>query len=275
MRHLEDLLPLSKLDDLAIQSDAYRNARPFPHVVFDDFLQSDIVRSLICEFPQSTDPAWLRYKAPAEKDKLQSTSELSMPAPIREVINAFNSSTFVRFLERLTGIEGIVPDPHLYGGGMHQTLPGGFLKMHVDYNRHNKWKLDRRLNLLLYLNEPWKEEWGGALELWEGGPAGPEKVIRRVPPIANRVVIFSTTEISWHGHPDPLTCPEGTTRKSIALYYYSNGRPGEEKSAEHNTRFVERPGEEFKNLSVNDWIRDFVPPIILKTARKFKNATAR
>ncbi len=113
-------------------------------------------------------------------------------------------------------------------------MRGGFLKVHADFNWHPKLKLDRRLNVLIYLNRDWKDEYGGALELWDRSMTGPEKSVL---PVFNRTVVFSTTDFSYHGHPHPLACPEATTRKSVSLYYYSNGRPDEEKSAPHDTIF--------------------------------------
>jgi Rps23 Pro-64 3,4-dihydroxylase Tpa1-like proline 4-hydroxylase len=267
LKHLEELLPLSKLETLAELHEAYAAAKPFPHIVIDDFLTPEVLTELVRDFPGPEDHAWLRYRAPAEKDKLQSTSELQMPHSIRAMIGAFNSATFVRFLEKLTGIEGIVSDPHLYGGGMHQTLPGGHLKVHVDYNYHAKWKLDRRLNVLLYLNEDWHEEWNGHLELWEGDRKHLGTLAKKIAPVANRLVIFNTNEISWHGVPEPLLCPPGRTRKSLALYYYSNGRPEEERGDEHNTVFLQRPGEKIGT----HWrakMLDWVPPALLRMVRR-------
>ena len=135
-----------------------------------------------------------------------------------------------------------MPDPHLEGGGLHQIVPGGHLGVHVDFNRHPRTGLERRLNVLMYLNRDWKEEYGGALELWRAEPRRREQ---RILPLWGRLVVFSTTDRSYHGHPEPLACPEGMTRKSVALYYYSlapeaqNGRG----SGSHNTLFMPLPGE--------------------------------
>lgn len=272
---LEQLLPLEKLQVIASRPLEYQNAEPFPHIVVDNFLSPDVLSEIMASFPDPRGHDWLRYKAPAERDKLQSTSELAMPAPIRAIFAAFNSSTFVRFLETLTGIDGIIPDPHLYGGGMHQTLPGGHLKMHIDYNRHNKWKLERRLNAILYLNDDWRDEWGGALELWDSNRETKEmtRCVEKVFPAANRFVIFSTTEHSWHGHPEPLACPEGRTRKSIALYYYTN--TVKEDTPDHTTIFKERPAETFKYVTWKDVARDLMPPAILRVAKKMRHANNR
>jgi Rps23 Pro-64 3,4-dihydroxylase Tpa1-like proline 4-hydroxylase len=129
---------------------------------------------------------------------------------------ALNSSRFVAFLEGLTGISGLVADPHYRGGGLHQILPGGRLGIHADFNFYPKLKLYRRLNVIVYLNQNWQESYGGHLELWDKATL---KSVKRVLPTFNRMVVFDTSSKSLHGHPEPLTCPEGRSRKSLALYY--------------------------------------------------------
>jgi Rps23 Pro-64 3,4-dihydroxylase Tpa1-like proline 4-hydroxylase len=140
----------------------------------------------------------------------------------------------LQFLEKLTGIEGLIPDPYFGGAGPHQIEPGGFLKIHADFNWHPLLKLDRRLNLIVYLNRDWREEYGGHIELWDRGMTRAEQ---KVLPVWNRTIVFNTTDFSYHGHPTPLACPAGMTRKSVSFYYYSNGRPAEERSAPHDTLF--------------------------------------
>jgi Rps23 Pro-64 3,4-dihydroxylase Tpa1-like proline 4-hydroxylase len=148
-----------------------------------------------------------------------------------------NSWEMLHFLERLTGIDGLIPDPYFGGGGIHQIEPGGFLEVHADFNWHPKLRLDRRLNMLIYLNRDWPEEYGGHLELWDRQL---RECVRSILPVFNRTVVFSTTDSSYHGHPRPLGCPPGRTRKSVSLYYYTNGRPDEERSAPHDTIFRKR-----------------------------------
>jgi Rps23 Pro-64 3,4-dihydroxylase Tpa1-like proline 4-hydroxylase len=230
-----------RLQSLADQyRSEYQGAAPFPHAVIDDFLREEDLDLVLQEFLQSQDEAWLRFDNTREK-KLAERRETSFGPFTRHLLAAnFNSSVFLEFLESLTGIGGLIPDPYYEGGGLHQIVPGGFLKVHADFNWHKDLKLDRRLNVIVYLNRNWKEEYGGYLELWNREMTRCE---RRVLPVFNRCVIFSTTDFSYHGHPEPLTCPEGMTRKSLALYYYSNGRPAEEVSDEHSTLFQSRPGE--------------------------------
>lgn len=217
----------------------FNEAKPFRHVVIDNFLADFHWHNLLTTFPHPNSD-WYTYDNPFEKKRAIDRLD-KMPGFIMQELAKFNTHIFIDNLEKITGIEGLIPDPSFRGGGMHQILPGGKLDVHVDFNYHQKLKLDRRLNVILYLNEDWKEEYGGHLELWNSTMTQCEK---RILPIANRLVIFETTETSFHGHPDPVTCPEGMTRKSLALYYYTNGRPENEKVAPHSTKFQMRPTDQ-------------------------------
>ena len=163
---------------------------------------------------------------------------------IRQILAEFNGMVFLEFLENLTGIKPLIPDPHFKGGALHQVLPGGSLAIHADFNRDKRRSLDRRINVLFFLNKNWREEYGGGVELWDDKM---QKCIVKTNPILNRCVIFSTTSTSYHGHPDPLTCPEGMTRKSLALYYYTNESADENLKEAHSTLWQTRPGEKVIN----------------------------
>lgn len=203
---------------------AYAAARPFPHVVIDDFLPQAAARRILEAFPSPDDPVWLDWRMrdrvhQPRKQGIGNAERLGgRHTYIQHVMGAFNSSPMVRFLETLTGIGGLIPDPHLVGGGLHQILPGGRLALHSDFNFHPVLRVYRRLNLLLYLNPDWREEWGGDLELWD---AEVRTRVRSVPPVFNRVVIFNTDRDALHGHPEPLRSPDGVPRRSLALYYYT------------------------------------------------------
>lgn len=253
------------LDDLATKyKESYANAIPFPHIVIDNFLPESILEKILEEFPKPEEVDWQSFNNKSEK-KLASTSELQMGEATRLLLYQLNSSTFLNFLEKLTGIEGLIPDPHFLGGGLHQIETGGYLKLHVDFNIYKRFNLDRRLNLLLYLNKDWPEEYGGHLQLWDGEM---KTCYQKILPIFNRCVVFSTTDFSYHGHPDPLTCPETRSRKSLALYYYSNGRPSEEVYNAHTTIFKSRENEEIETEKTSkQFIKKLIPPIILD----FKN----
>lgn len=232
-------------------AESYGNADPFPHVWIDDFLPPDLCRSLAASFPRIDDPAWKRFKDPTSL-KLGTDDATGLPENVQAALSWFNSAAFLDFLERLTSIPGLIPDPWFEGGGLHQIPRGGFLKIHADFNRHEKLRLDRRLNAICYLNEDWRDDYGGHLELW---PADMSACRQRILPVFNRLVVFNTTDFSYHGHPTPLTCPEDRTRKSLALYYYSNGRPQEEVSDAHTTLFQLRPEEQERQRTLGYRVR--------------------
>ncbi|HEY8021670.1 MAG TPA: 2OG-Fe(II) oxygenase [Thermoanaerobaculia bacterium] len=213
--------------------ETYLRARPFPHIVLDDLFAGPAVDALLAAFPRPGEIDWVAFDNPTEK-KLGYSYKSMVSEPIRQFLFEMSSAPVLEFLEALTGIEGLIPDPYYGGAGPHQIEPGGFLKVHADFNWHPHLRLDRRLNLLLYLNRDWKEEYGGHLELWDREMARCERIL----PVLNRTVVFNTTDSSFHGHPSPLACPPGMTRKSISLYYYTNGRPDGERSAPHDTIFA-------------------------------------
>lgn len=238
----------------------YVNADPYPHAVIDDFFPEEVVDRVLSEFPSPDDLEWIEFKRPNER-KLASPKEQHLSAAARQLIWEMNSQVFLQFLQRLTGIDNLIPDAQLRGGGMHQIQRGGKLGIHVDFNKHGDYDLDRRLNVLLYLNKDWDEAYGGHFELWDREMS---RCVKKVAPIFNRLVVFSTNETSWHGHPDPLACPPERTRKSLALYYYTNGRPASESTERHTTVFKARPGEEQKRDRKPLRLRDFVPPVLTR-----------
>lgn len=219
--------------DFGALSQAYADNRPFPHIVIDNFLPDEVAQALIDQYPiDQAKTQWIEgtYRETqgdgyVQKDKRHLKDVLAMPSIYRELIWELNSKGFLDALTQLTGIRALISDPELLGAGIHQIAHGGLLKIHADFANHRKYSLDRRLNFLLYLNPGWKEEWGGHLELWDAEMHGPPK---RVLPVLNRCVIFTTSADSYHGHPHPLTCPQGVYRRSIALYYYTN-RPREDE----------------------------------------------
>jgi Rps23 Pro-64 3,4-dihydroxylase Tpa1-like proline 4-hydroxylase len=234
------LLDYQKLDAIAEQFSAdYRNANPFPHIALDDFLNAKLVDEVLARFPtlkekpgQTTDVAKTEKGKFPQPNKRWLSNQAGVDHLIRRIYWELNSAPFLDFLEKLTGITDLIPDPHMAGGGTHETLRDGFLMIHADFNKHPNFNLDRRLNVLVYLNPGWEKDWGGDLELWSRDMSKKEKSIS---PIGGRCVIFSTTRDSFHGHPHPLNCPSNASRKSIALYYYTNGRPANEDPTPHKT----------------------------------------
>ena len=245
------------------KANEYSSAEPFPHIVLDDFLPAPVVEAALQNFPPAKALRWMSYDEQTER-KLAFPVAEALPPPLRDVLYFLNTPVVLHFLEELTGIKGVIPDPYFKGGGLHQIERDGFLNVHADFNRYEKLQLDRRLNLLLYLNRDWQEEFGGHLELWDREM---KNCVKRVLPVFNRCVIFSTTSDAYHGHPIPLTCPPGWTRKSIATYYYTNGRPAEERNESHSTLFQERPGADPKGQpskfrGAKKILRALLPPIL-------------
>lgn len=256
--------------------DDYMNASPFPNIYFDNFFNPDELRQVLAEFPELGDKGDIRFNNPNEH-KLASRGEYRFGPQATAFAHFINSQPMLDFLSHLTGIPALLPDPYFEGGGFHQIKPGGFLKIHADFNKHRVTGLDRRINLLVYLNENWDESYGGHFELWDKDMKGCEK---KILPLFNRMAIFSTTDFSYHGHPDPLNCPPDRSRKSMAFYYYTNGRPeGEVKSGGDNritTDFVARSGQDSSGMKLyNRFVQlavDLTPPIVLKT---YKNLTKK
>jgi 2OG-Fe(II) oxygenase superfamily len=265
---IESFLPLSRMDALTETAhSSYVSAKPFPHVVFDDFFDPELLELVLTEFPKPGEIRWQRFDNPHEI-KLASAAEASFGPATRLLLYHLNSATFLDFLSSVTGIKNLIPDPGFAGGGLHQIVPGGKLGIHVDFNKHEEYGLDRRLNLLLYLNKDWRESYGGHLELWDRNMS---ECQAKVLPMFNRVMIFGTTDFTYHGHPDPLRCPDHMTRKSLALYYFSNGRPAEEITGSHSTVFQARTTREFSpgfSQRLRNLARDFVPPIVARQLRK-------
>jgi len=203
-----------------------------------------VLAECVAEFNRLNETdGWINYKHYNEDKRGLNKIDL-LPDTIRTTINELNSPAFLEWLSVITGIKNLQKDEGLEGGGIHQSTRGGFLNIHADFTvhpHHRNWQ--RRVNVLVYLNEDWKEDWGGKLELWDKKMKACEE---SVTPIFNRCVIFNTDADSYHGHPLPMTCPEGTYRRSIALYYYTI----EENPVRRATYYQARPGDGSNKLLV-------------------------
>ncbi|MEG3123299.1 2OG-Fe(II) oxygenase [Sphingomonas sp. GB1N7] len=244
-------------------TESYNAASPFPHIVIDDFLPPEVLDNVLarCDDLQLNedgvefDRAQERFKRSYQPD--------SLPDDLRGLFYSFNSRPFIKLIENITGIKGLIPDPYFFGAGIHEIRQGGHLSVHADFNHHKVMNLERRINVLIYLNKDWKPEYGGSLELWDQGMT---TLTQNIVPEFNRCVIFNTTSNSQHGNPHPINHPAGISRKSIALYYYTSTWDGTKRS--HTTQFQVRP----KSADKRDWrvklgeIKDDVLPPILARA---------
>lgn len=213
----------------------YANNFPFSHTMIDGVANDERLRLVLDSFPELPHKSWFKYDNAFEK-KLAYDKIEYMPFYAKLMMLELASAPFISFLEKLTGEEALIPDPWFRGGGMHQILRGGKLDVHADFNWHPKLKLERRINVLLYLNRGWQKEWAGNLELWDKSMT---KCVKSYAPDFNRMIVFTSTDASFHGHPDALNCPPDITRKSIAMYYYR--APSKEVANKHSTQYKARP----------------------------------
>ena len=197
----------------------FLQAEPFPHVVIDNFLDPALAEVLEHDFPPLSHPSWHKYNNPIEIKYAMD----DCPKLYESLFDFLRSEPFLNLARGVSGIQEAQPDPFLHGAGLHFHPRGGKLDMHLDYSIHPKTGMERRLNFILFLNKGWDPAWGGALELWDADFQGPKA---KVVPSFNRGVFFQTSDTSFHGLPTPLTCPISQGRKSLAIYYVSDPRPG-------------------------------------------------
>ncbi len=231
------LFPFAKWNSqIPLLAEKYQQNRPIPHVFLPGFLDLDLAKDLAHEFPAPSTEAWIHYQHHNE-NKLGMTKRELFPPCLGAVADELNSPEFLIWLSELTGIPGLLADPSLEGGGLHQSGPGGFLNVHTDFSHHHyhkNWR--RRVNLILYLNPNWQESWGGAIELWDKEM---RHCVTSLSPKLNHALIFNTSDISFHGFPEPLKCPQGVSRKSLAFYYYTEDRG--HKPHPRSTNYRARP----------------------------------
>lgn len=243
----------------------YAEADPFPHVMIDDFLPRALLESVLDAFPVERDRESESFDRAQERYKTSFNPDFVSP-PLRALFYSLNSRPFLHFLENLTGIKGLIPDPFFLGGGFHETRTGGHLSVHADFNHHAPLNVERRVNVLLYLNKDWKLDYGGALELWDKEM---KACVKRIAPELGRFVAFSTDATSYHGHPDPVNHPEGRSRRSIALYYYTATWDGRARS--FTTQFKPRPKSEDSidwTVRSNELVEDWTPPVVARQLKR-------
>jgi Rps23 Pro-64 3,4-dihydroxylase Tpa1-like proline 4-hydroxylase len=200
---------------------AYRDARPYPHAVFDGFLGEELACSLARAFPAPNHRGWIRRDYPEQSGRmgqLQRSNFDGIDSSLRQLLAELSGMAFLDFLGVLTGIDGLIPDPHFRGAGPSLTLPGGRLALHADFNRDRTRHLARAVTVLYYLGADWDDSWGGALELWNEELTQCEA---RYAPVLDRLVVMAHGDRFWHGHPAPLACPADRYRASVAAYYYA------------------------------------------------------
>jgi Rps23 Pro-64 3,4-dihydroxylase Tpa1-like proline 4-hydroxylase len=223
--------------DIDLLSQEFQTADPFQHVVIDNFFNEHLLNNVLEEMDNDTFETWDKRDHADVQVKWRSNwqQDEDIPPVTYSLIQYLNSGNFLRFLSRLTGLTGLIADPYLTGGGYNQTNRDGLLAIHADGNWHDLMGVHRRLNIIVYLNPHWQEEWNGNLELWsKTSDNKPNKCEKSIPPMFNRLCIFRTDDFSFHGQPKALTCPQDKCRRSLILYYYTNTRPENEVVSLYN-----------------------------------------
>lgn len=216
--------------------DAYRNASPYPHLVVEELFSREILQEIAKEFGSPSSFHWHEFQTPLQS-KRGTAPNTNLPPKVQDYFNFLHSGPFIRFLSNITEIKNLIPDPELHGGGMHEVDAGGHFQVHVDFLKHPRTGLRNRLAVITYLNEDWKEEDGGALELWELSP--PRSIVKVLPTFA-RTVIMEQSERAAHGHPTPVR--EGRKRRAIIAYFYTAETASEGGTAALPTTYVPHHG---------------------------------
>lgn len=219
----------------------FREAQPFPFMVVDEFLQPEFAREVAESYPsfESAKSRGRAFDFVNEKKKVQVTDRTKFPEPVQRLEAAIASQSFRDALSEITGIPKLLADEQLVGGGMHVMGSHGRLDVHVDFNLIEERQIHRRLNILVYLNPVWRDQWGGHIELWDRDV---KRCHHAFLPAFNRCVVFETSERSFHGV-SAVECPEDVARQSFAAYYYTREAPPAWDGKTHSTIFRARPDE--------------------------------
>lgn len=239
---VRELVDREVFDSVADLSRAFQDGRPFRHVVIDNFLTDEFCEAVCKQFPKFHETHAIneneRVGGKATREKVR-----TLGTAFRQMDDLVRDPDFLGLVQDITGIEDLQYDPFYFGGGTHENREGQDLDPHIDFNFHPVTSQHRRLNLIIYLNDGWQKEWGGCLQLHRDPYLEPsEDEIVTVEALLNRCVIFETSEHSWHGF-ERIVLPDDKkhlSRKSFAVYYYTNTRPAAETGDEHSTIYVER-----------------------------------
>ncbi|HYP58749.1 MAG TPA: 2OG-Fe(II) oxygenase [Beijerinckia sp.] len=246
-------------------SEKFKSNRPFPYVVIEDLFSPDLLELMYSEFDGIRWNDWIRYDNQNER-KLGSHPDTEFGPATQLYFNTIYSKAFIQVIQQLSGLQGLVPDPELVAGGLHEIPEGGKLAVHLDFNKHPVTGLDNRLAFITYLNKDWKASYGGALELWD---AGNDECQARIEPLFGRSVLFFQSSKSLHGHPDPVKTPDGRPRRSATAYFYSNGRTDGDSKPAHLT-IIPSAAKLADHHRFMSGIKYFTPPALVDAVRRVK-----
>lgn len=236
----------------------FETAQPFPYVVIDNLFQPSFLDRVLSDYGAGFGD-WVRYNT-RDEVKTGTRPNAKLGAGSRAYFDVIQRGQFTQFLSAVSGIQGLLPDPTLFGGGLHEIAPGGRFSVHTDFNKHPVTALDNRLVFITYLNKGWEASWGGALELWDSVS---KQCVDEVVPVFGRSILFAHSNASLHGHPNPVATPDGRKRRSVAAYYYTNG--GVEEGAARTTQFLSSP--QFGPLGKLVVTANYVSPMLVDGIR--------
>ncbi len=245
----------------------FDHAAPFPHLVIDGLFDPLMLERVAADYDRVRSEDWIKYET-ANEVKFGTRPNVRLGPGSQGYFDTIHRAKFTQFLSSVTGIQALVTDPMLRGGGLHEIPVGGKFKVHVDFTRHVDTKLDNRLVFITYLNKGWQPEWGGALELWTRAAC-----VSEVVPVFGRSIVFMHTADSLHGHPVPVDTPDGRTRRSVAAYFYTNGRPDPTPAERITTQFLHAgiAKEPLRDRAARA-ARYVLPPMVLDGVRLARRA---
>ena len=214
------------LDIAKENKDLYKNNTPFAHIKLENIFPNDLLDGVLSDIEKTNYEYFEKFCTVGNcfSEFGESTVKLT---------DYLVGDEWVEFLRNITEIKDLESDKDWYGAGINIEPRGSYLEPHTDFNRHNgMW---RRVNVLLFLSKDWKDEWGGHNEL--GHVEGEHYVVdRKYEPEFNNVVIFNTSNYSYHGF-DLVSCPDDKNRMVVSCYYYSNER-GDHGSENLTTNYI-------------------------------------
>ncbi len=241
----------------------YKTAFPYPHLIVDNLFHATALEEVIREFDVVDPITWRSFQSGLQQ-KRGTAPNTDLPPAAQEYFNLLYSGPFLRFLSRLTGIVDLIPDPALFGGGMHEVSEGGRFEIHVDFQRHPQTNLHNRVAVITYLNHDWHLDDGGSLELWSMHPPA---CGARVIPTFGRTIIMEQSQRAAHGHPTLIR--PGLRRRALIAYFYTNSQNVSE-TADSTTIYIPHSGQSLRQRS-EIVLRMILPPIMI---RGFKLANA-
>ncbi len=249
-----------RIDDLRA---AYKSAKPFPHVVMDDFFPAELLEALLSEMAQMPGDQWSNIEQDARERTTRMRSAVEISAAGTEFLSIIHSSAFLYLLAEITEVPQLLPDPYLQGAGYALMRRGDYFSVHADRNVAYETGLTRRLAMIVFLNKEWSPAYHGELELWSPDGKHCETAIE---PVFNRTILFQVAYPNFHGVPTPLKCPADRARQSFISYYHTAG-VGEPAPRPHSSIFAPR-FYGTNRLTLRSLLRDVTPPLLVRAIRK-------